>query len=490
MGLRATEDRRPAVRSAAGGSGQGRRCWWQWPALLGVLAGGVAVELVRLNTLRLLEDESVYLYGGRLIARGAAPYRDFYLAHPPGLMLLAGGWFRLAGESLTGVRVAYLVLILAGTVPLYLLARSLSGRVSAGLIAVAAYTGGLSHPYGVSAVQLEPLMNVFLIGALAAIGLRPASGRMRALAGVLLAAALLVKFTAIVAVILMAASELLVRSGRRDTARRWAITASAMLAVLLPAALYLLLQPHFLDGVVRDQFARPRTPAGTRLLYLRNLTLHFPLYLGAFAIAVATVAGTRTPRLRAIALTGAVLTLVLIAGFRSYYNFYLMVALPWLAVPLGAAIGPLTEVRGRWAEPALTLLCLIGLGFAGPLLKATASQRAQNNPATSPAAIVERLRGGSGYLCANHPGFALVSGRTMYPWYYEADSYLPRLVGRIGDADFLGVVQSCAALVLWPDELEPYPLTRAYVEQHFTATVTTPSQVLWERARPALPEGD
>jgi hypothetical protein len=45
------------------------------------------------------QDEGTYLHASKLIAEGFAPCRDFYLAHPPLLMLGVGAWMRSSART-------------------------------------------------------------------------------------------------------------------------------------------------------------------------------------------------------------------------------------------------------------------------------------------------------------------------------------------------------------------------------------------------------
>jgi 4-amino-4-deoxy-L-arabinose transferase-like glycosyltransferase len=211
-------------------------------------------------------DEGTYLYAGKLLASGQAPYRDFLLAHPPLAVLLSGGWQWLFGSAVMPARIAYLVLTLASTISLYAIGRALARSHLAGLLAIAAYTTGMLLLANMGrTVRLEPLMNAFLLAGFAAYLLRPDSLRVRALVGALLAGAVLVKLVAVVpAGLLVIADACWARPGRRFLPS-WLVAAGGAALVLVPSAVVLLSQPGFVDDVLRSQLNRPGLPLETKI---------------------------------------------------------------------------------------------------------------------------------------------------------------------------------------------------------------------------------
>ena len=169
-------------------------------SLVGVLALIVAGLLVRLSSVIISDmDEGTYIYAGKLLAQGQIPYRDFLLTHPPVVVLFTGAIVWLFGPDTMVVRYAYMAVIIGAMVPLYMLTRHLSRSHLAGLLSVAIYTAGMVLIANMGrTVRLEPMMNAFLIGAVACYVLRPGSPRIRFLLGMLIAGAILVKLVAII----------------------------------------------------------------------------------------------------------------------------------------------------------------------------------------------------------------------------------------------------------------------------------------------------
>jgi 4-amino-4-deoxy-L-arabinose transferase-like glycosyltransferase len=466
--------RRPAIGAAALRDAAG---------LVGLLLLMYACSLYRLSSVVISDmDEGTYIYAGKLLAGGAVPYRDFLLAHPPLAILLTGAWQWLFGSEIMPIRLAYLALVLASTVSLYAIGRALSRSHLGGLLCVATYMAGMLFLANMGrTVRLEPLMNAFLLAAVALYLWRPDSARTRAVVGALLAGAVLVKLVAVVpAGFIFLADALWMRPGRQFV-RSWLAAGAGAAAVLVPAAAVLLSQPGFLDDVLRSQVDRPGLPLHTRLYFLRQASVRYPVVPVALAAAAWFVFRARDPRLRVVSLVALGSAVTLVAVFRTFFGYYLVQVLPWTAAVFGVvAVGALRAVAGRWHR-ALLVAATLTLGGLAPLAYAEVYYRTAHDHVSGPQAIVAQLEGGEGYLYSMYPSFALWSHREPYPWPYAADSLIPRITGRIGDQDLVGVFSGSQALVLWPGELADYPLARAYVERTFRLAYEDDSWALWVR---------
>jgi len=264
--------------------------------------------------------------------------------------------------------------------------------------------------------------------------------------------------------------------------RSWAAAAGGAALVLGPAAVWLLSLPGFVDDVFRSQIDRPGLPLETRWYFIRQDVLRDPLIPLALIAAGWMLARAPDPRLRTLALVTLGTTVALTFGFQTFFGYYLVLALPWMAVVLAVSAFPcLRRIAVRRARVLLVSATLV-LAGALPALYAEIYYRTADDHVSSPAGVVSRLTGGSGYVYSMYPSFALWSGRDLYPWYYSADSLVARFTGRIGDQDFVRVFTGCQALVLWAGELEDYPRARVYVEQHFRVAYQDQYYTLWLRA--------
>ena len=456
--------------------------WREWLALAGLLALVFVAFVFRLNSVVLSDmDEGTYLYAGKLLAEGGLPYRDFLLAHPPLLVLMAAAWERLAGSDVMAARLVYLALVLLSTLPLYGLARELARSHVAGALAVVTYTTGMLLLANMGrTIRLEPIMSGFLIAGSCAYLQRPVSRRLTAGAGALLAAAVLVKLVALVPIGFLLLGDLLFRR-RRDLPPSWAWLAAGAGVVLLPAAVFLFSQPHFVEDALLSQLNRPGLPLATRAYFVWQDFTRYPVIPVALVAAVWLLLRSNDRRLRVVALISIGGSLSLVVLFRTFFGYYLVQVLPWLAVTFAAVCAAGARQLGARGRRAL-LPVVVVLGLALPVAYDEYYYRTAHDHVSSPAEVVARLRGGNGYVYTMYPSLALWSGRTIYPWYYAADALVPRLTGRLGSAEFVRAFSECQALVFYAGELDDYPEAQAYVEREFRPVYQDAFFAVWTRS--------
>lgn len=91
--------------------------------LLGVFAFVVFLYTLLLYIIPFQSDESVYTYGGYLIAQGQIPYREVFLAHPPLMYLTYALLIRLFGANYMAIRFFNIGLFLGICVLSYIFAK-------------------------------------------------------------------------------------------------------------------------------------------------------------------------------------------------------------------------------------------------------------------------------------------------------------------------------------------------------------------------------
>jgi 4-amino-4-deoxy-L-arabinose transferase-like glycosyltransferase len=453
--------------------------------LLGLLAAVALAFFYRLGSVIVSDmDEGTYLYAGKLVGQGLMPYRDFLLAHPPVLVMLAAAWQGVGGADIMAARAAYLTVVLVSTVPLYALARHLADSRLAGLLAVISYTTGMLLLANMGrTIRLEPMMNGFLIAAFAMAFLRPRSSMCRFAVGALAAAAVLVKLVAIVPVALLFLSELLFYARDRRILASWLMVAAGGLIVLLPAASLLLAVPGFIDNVFLSQVERPALPPGVRGYYIWQDITRYPVIAIAFVAAAWWLVRSNDARFRALAMVALGTSVILVVAFRTFFGYYLVQTLPWLAVIFAVScVNTARRMNAHWRLPLAASVLVLGVGV--PFAYAEYYYRTASDHVSSPARIVSMLREGTGYIYTMYPAFALWSGRLIYPWYYQADALVPRLTGRLRDSSFIEAFAGSEALILYDGELAEYPDAAAYVRQYFALAYDDPFFALWVRSSP------
>jgi 4-amino-4-deoxy-L-arabinose transferase-like glycosyltransferase len=473
-----THDREPAA--ALDGDAWSRR---DWLLLLALLLIVFAAFQLRLSSVIISDmDEGTYVYAGQMIARGLVPYRDFLLAHPPLIALLAAGSSELFGPDLMSVRAAYLLIVLASTIPLFLLLRALPVTRPAALLALVTYTSGMLIVANMGrTVRLEPFANVFVIGAVALRMLRPSSPVAALAMGALIGCSIFVKAVAIVPLAMLGLADVLWDRPWRGWVKRWLIAACGAALVAVPAAIWCLSQPNFVRDVLLGQVLRPRLDLASRLTFLTQNLVRFPPILIGLIAGAYFVFRARDPRVRTLGLIAFGGSLTVFFAFKTFFNYYIVQTLPWIACCFALAS---EAIAFRWLGRARELLLyagVIALGALAPLAYAEVYARKGSFHVAGPKQILDELRGEQGCLYSMYPAFGLWSGRPMCPWYYEADSLVPRINNWIGDRDFIRVFQGASALVLYTAELKDYPRADEYVQSHFRRTYADADWALWER---------
>ena len=189
-----------------------------------------------------------------------------------------------------------------------------------------------------------------------------------------------------------------------------------------------------------------------------------PVFIGLVASIVLVVRASDA-RLRSLGLLALGNTLILFFAFKTFFGYYIVQALPWLACTFAG--GP-RQVGGALARRTLAGSVLCDGGAHRRRSRHSRTPRFTSAPpkGTSPnrCKILRLLKHDDGYVYSMYPAFGLWSQRRIYPWYYQADSLVPRINNWVGDREFLEVFQGSSALVLYPGELDKYPMARAYVE--------------------------
>ncbi len=98
-----------------------------------------AAVRIRLRSMPLERDEGEYAYAGQLMLQGIPPYQLAYNMKLPGTYAAYAVMMALFGQTIAGIRIGMLVVLLANTLLLFLLTRKLFGLLAA-TVAAASYT--------------------------------------------------------------------------------------------------------------------------------------------------------------------------------------------------------------------------------------------------------------------------------------------------------------------------------------------------------------
>src|SRR3979411_3268759 len=94
---------------------------------------------IRLRTAPLERDEGEYAYAGQLMLQGIPPYQLAYNMKLPGTYIAYAVMMAAFGQTVAGIRMGMLVVLLANTLLVFLLTRRLFGLL-AGTVAATSYT--------------------------------------------------------------------------------------------------------------------------------------------------------------------------------------------------------------------------------------------------------------------------------------------------------------------------------------------------------------
>jgi 4-amino-4-deoxy-L-arabinose transferase-like glycosyltransferase len=330
-------------------------------ALAALLAAAGLVYARSLHT-RANFDEGVYLASLDALRHGQALGTQVDIPQPPGFYLLLQGIALVLGNSLTGVRVGFLLIALLGLAAAYAIGRRLGGPpgglAAAGLLAVTA-------PYPAQAAQVEADTASVVLALCSVAALMHARRRPwpSLASGALAAAAVSVKLLAVPVAAPLALLLLAGRSGRQAASfLAGALAVGAVLAVRYAYAL-----GDLYDSVVvehRSAQALGSLSGNVHRVLLHPLDWHTPAGL-AIPLGIVLAAVLR-PRVETAALLAwIVASAAFLVYQRPLLDHHLVLVATVLAVTGGVGFG---AAAGRLPRPALAagaaaLAALLAAGF-------------------------------------------------------------------------------------------------------------------------------
>ena len=170
-------------------------CWW---ILLAVVIAVVVFIRIHLLAIPLERDEGEYAYAGQLMLQGIPPYRLAYNMKFPGVYAAYALIMWIFGQTSIGIHLGLLIVNIASTVVVFLIARRLIGLI-AGIAAAASYTILSASPsvLGLAAHATHFVMLPILLGALVLLKPGLTKKKMVFVSGILFGAGLLMKQPAI-----------------------------------------------------------------------------------------------------------------------------------------------------------------------------------------------------------------------------------------------------------------------------------------------------
>ncbi len=375
-------------------------------AVIAALAGLTATALPR--PAFTMYDEGVYYYQAVLFARGEVPYRDFFCPQPPGVLLIGAASERI-GAGIAGARS---VNWLCGFVLLWqtwLLTKRLDAAcgLASALVAVTVVFGYQS----IQGATNMPAACLELAACLLVLG----EGQRRfALAGLVLAAATVLRLQAVVAVpgLLLLAWFAHGREGFGSRAA-WLLGTLGIACAAIHLTLAVAL-PGYFDNVVGFQTARVRTDWSDRGGQVWELLLEPVAALGLPAALWFAARGEG--RLRGVAVHTLLTTVVVAVVGNSLSVMYFLPVLPLMAACAAVALVRLTRMK-PWVLVAVPLVIA---AIRGPWVATVIL--AQAGPNDEHAACVTALQAAPGRMVLTSDGrIAVLAGKRLVPDYHATD---------------------------------------------------------------------
>lgn len=299
---------------------------------------------------RLANDEGAYFGSSFGLINGQLPYKDFLLLHPPGSALIyapaaATSW--LVGEA-NSFAAARLFVVALGAISLLLIYR-IAGRLGK----TAAITAGVMYAVWFPLVVterttlLEPLVNLAMLGALAALDpaslKAPSASRRLLVAGALIGVGVTVKLYAGLPLIVIG-GWLLIAFGWRKACVFLAGAAAAIAIVLTP--FFIAAPDSMWRMIITDQLGRRHNETLSHLdrlssmLYLRDVAAPpYPQvgYLWLLIAAAGAVVAWKTASARVWVALLAVNVAFLLYTPTFFINYSAFAAVPLILVAAAAA---------------------------------------------------------------------------------------------------------------------------------------------------------
>jgi hypothetical protein len=450
--------------------------------LMAVLAAGLqGLRLARPGGLLPgnASDTALYLGSAIRLVHGVLPYRDFVLLQPPGVVLLMSPFALLS--DLVGSRWALgtvnLCTLLVAAANVALVGRLVRHRGWCAVLAACGFVAVSPMVYpALLNGMLEPLMDLFCLLGLSLVFERDelAGRRRMVLGGVVLGFAGAVLVASIVPVLVVA-----VLCALRSRRRLLAFVGGVVAGFAVPSLPFFATAPGtFVHDVVVAQLARTsgaqRTSALARLEYMTfgggvvGSVIAASVILIAIILAFSLVRRQLTA-LEWFALAGMVTVVAMQFAIAGYYNHFAAMAVPFVALPVGIAVGRLASIRPGWVASAVTVSVAVLVLVLVPKLAVVSSPDWHGSvDAVVPSGACAlstpyQLTVMSNRFTSDHPGCTAMVDPFATRLAYSGDSLVRVFQDAISHTDYV-VMSTPLVHGIYGPLLAP---VRTYVIEHF-----------------------
>ncbi len=319
--------------------------------LVGILALFVAVEFSGLSHYD-NADENVYFYMSQLVSEGSLPYRDFFYAHPPVELLAGASVFKIFGFNLFLLKLIPLLSIIVSGILVFLIARSHFGDAAAVLSAAFFFSSYRVMAESTYFMGINLALMFLLLGFYFMLRKPYLAGSFFALAG-------LTRLLALVPVAVLAAFLLYKKP---SNFLKLSISFAAIFAVV--NVLLILISPDYLVSVYRFHLLKPEVEGNTGSLFLSFIAQNFLLI--AFAALIFII---RNKKILLFAVAAASY-LVFLSQLSRIFNFYFIIAVPFLAIIAGVNLDVLLRKINyqKFVIFGIAVLFLVAFAFSASRL--------------------------------------------------------------------------------------------------------------------------
>jgi hypothetical protein len=376
-------------------------------------------------------DEGVYYYSALKLANGNVPYRDYFLAHPPGLSCLVAALVR-CGLGLSELRWAQLLISLG--IPLITAewlrhfigpVRGLRPLTILFVLSAPSYFSSLN-----SILTHQPAM-ALMMGGVACYSVPDKRGLRLFASIVLLIGAVMFRLQSIYILPGLIAMHS-VSSGWRSGLRRGLILALGVAAgVAIASMLIDIYVGRYFEDIIQFHIRRVPTGIAWRVEQIQE-TLSRPEYLLGLICALLQLASPN-PQVRSIAVLALVTTGLTIYSSRSFYPHYFLFVLPFCSACLANQVLSRFGQCARWWPSFLVVLFLTALqtqNVVEQLRRFIKTQRETSVHQIRPLGDMEKLRDDSTIrTILADPLVAIEAGKLLPDSYYSTDPYAASALG-------------------------------------------------------------
>ncbi len=319
--------------------------------LIAILALFIAVESAGLDHYD-NSDENVYFYMSHLVSQGNLPYRDFFYAHPPLELLFGSAVFAAFGFNLLLLKLIPLVSMVVAGILVFLIARDHFGDFPAVLSAAFFFTAyriiaESTYFMGLNIALMFLLLGFFFMYK------RPY------LAGFFFAIAGLTRLLVLVPVAILAVFLLL-----KNPKNFFKMSISFAAIFVVANIILLLFSPNYLVSVYKFHLLKPMIE-GNSFSLLLDFVIQNILLVGFSALLF--VKWNRRLLLFAVVSASYILFL---AQLSRIFNFYFIVAIPFLAIIAGVNLDSLLRKANyqKLAIAGVAVIFLLAFAFSASRL--------------------------------------------------------------------------------------------------------------------------